>query len=134
MEKVALKAKSYFNSNDISKDVVDSAFYVYKQMGIGLLESVYEECLCYTLEKRQIPFERQKPISVFMDGQDMGIAFKADVIVDSCLILEIKSVEKLNDTHTSQLLNYMRLSGIKTGLLINFNERMFKDGIRRFML
>jgi GxxExxY protein len=103
-------------------------------MGIGLLESVYEECLCYTLEKRQISFERQKPISVFMDGQDMGIAFKADVIVDNCLILEIKSVEKLNDVHSSQLLNYMRLSGIKTGLLINFNERMFKDGIRRFML
>jgi len=69
-----------------------------------------------------------------MDGQDMGIAFKADVIVDNCLILEIKSVEKLNDVHSSQLLNYMRLSGIKTGLLINFNERMFKDGIRRFML
>ena len=134
MEQAVLKTQSYFSSNDISKDVVDSAFYVYKQMGIGLLESVYEECLCYTLEKRQIPFERQKPISVFMDGQDMGIAFKADVIVDNCLILEIKSVEKLNDVHTAQLLNYMRLSGIKTGFLMNFNERMFKDGIRRFML
>ncbi len=134
MEQAVLKTQSYFSSNDISKDVVDSAFYVYKQMGTGLLESVYEECLCYTLEKRQIPFERQKPISVFMDGQDMGIAFKADVIVDNCLILEIKSVEKLNDVHTAQLLNYMRLSGIKTGFLMNFNERMFKDGIRRFML
>ena len=134
MEQAVLKTQSYFSSNDISKDVVDSAFYVYKQMGTGILESVYEECLCYTLEKRQIPFERQKPISVFMDGQDMGIAFKADVIVDNCLILEIKSVEKLNDVHTAQLLNYMRLSGIKTGFLMNFNERMFKDGIRRFML
>ena len=122
------------NENELAESVLEISFQIHRKWDPGLLESVYEECLCYTLEKRQIPFERQKPISVFMDGQDMGIAFKADVIVDNCLILEIKSVEKLNDVHTAQLLNYMRLSGIKTGFLMNFNERMFKDGIRRFML
>lgn len=126
--------QSHISSDDISKEVLDSAFYVYKQMGVGLMESVYHQCLCSVLKKRGIPFESEKEIHVFMDGEDMGIGFKADIVIDNSLILELKSVDQLNDRHAAQIMNYMRLSGMRTGLLINFNQKMFKDGIKRFVI
>lgn len=126
--------QSHFSENDLSRQVVDVAYYVHQQMGVGLLESVYEEAMCYVLEQRNIPFERQKAIKASIDGHILDISFKADIIIRNEIIIELKSVDKLNENHVAQLMNYMRLSKTHTGLLINFNEKYFKEAIRRFVI
>lgn len=130
----AVKKQSHFSEDDLSRQVVDVAYCVHQKMGVGLLESVYEEAFCYLLEKRNIPFERQKGIHAFIDGHDLGLSFKADIVISDEIIIELKSVDKVNENHVAQLMNYMRLSGIQTGFLINFNEQYFKEGIRRFVI
>jgi GxxExxY protein len=118
-------------NSDTSAIVVDAAFKVHQALGPGLLESCYEDCLCYELTKRQIKFEKQKILPVVYDGFEVGNGFRIDLLVNDELVVEIKSVEALIPVHQAQILTYLKLSGVKTGLLINFNTKMFKEGIRR---
>ncbi|NBX66234.1 MAG: GxxExxY protein [Proteobacteria bacterium] len=121
-------------NSDISSVVVDAAYTVHQALGPGLLESCYEDCLCYELTKRNLPFEKQKLLPVIYDGFEVGNGFRIDLLVNDALIVEVKSVDTLLPVHQAQILTYLKLSGVKTGLLINFNSKMFKEGIRRFSL
>ena len=111
--------------------VVDAAFEIHRDLGPGLFESVYETLLTYELEKRGLSVERQKPIQVVYDGKVFEEGFRADLVVDYCLIVELKSVENVSPVHKKQLLTYLRLTDMRLGLLINFGTALLKDGIHR---
>lgn len=119
--------------NELSKLFLNIAFKVHTALGPGLLESAYENILCYELEKNNIPFERQMDVPIRYDNKIFSNAFRADLILDHKVIIELKSVETLNDVHKKQLLTYLKLTGIKLGLLINFNEKLLKNGIVRIV-
>lgn len=120
--------------NIISSIVIGSAIEVHKHFGPGLLESEYEEALCYLLLKEGMQIERQKQVPVYFDNLEMGIGFRADIIVENCIIVELKSVETILPVHAKQLMTYLRLSKMKLGLLINFNEELLKNGIKRIIV
>jgi GxxExxY protein len=119
------------NLNELARVVVDAAFQVHTRLGPGLLESVYEVALAHELRKRGHRVERQMAIPVQYDGIRFDEGFRADLIVDNALILELKSVEKVAPVHKKQLLTYLRLADKRLGLLINFGESLIKDGIFR---
>ena len=121
------------NENEISKILVDCCFKVHTELGPGLLESVYEEVLSYEISKRGLNLERQKGISVLYDNIKMELGFRADIIIENKVIIELKSIEAIAPVHTKQLLTYLKLTGIKLGLLVNFNEALIKDGIKRIV-
>jgi GxxExxY protein len=99
-----------------------------------LLESAYEECLCRELELRGVLFERQKPLSLAYKGLSLECGYRLDLVIEGRVIVEIKSIDALAPIHEAQLLTYMKLAGVKVGLLINFNIPVLKDGIKRFVL
>lgn len=117
--------------NEISKIIVDCAFKIHTKLGPGLLESVYEKILIYELEKRKLNLASQVGIPLVYDEQNFEIGFRADVIVENKVIIELKSVKEILPVHKKQLLTYLKISNIKLGLLINFNSVLFKDGITR---
>ena len=117
--------------NALAHDVVDAAYRIHTALGPGLLESVYEIILASELTKRGFKVERQRPIPIIYDGLQFEVGFRADIIVEDNLIVEIKSVSDLSPVHNKQLLTYLRLSNKRLGLLINFNETLIKDGITR---
>ncbi len=117
--------------NEIAKEVVDAAFHVHKKLGPGLLESVYETVLHYEIGKRNLQVLRQVSIPIVYDDLNIQDAFRADIVVENKVILELKSVEKMLPVYGKQLLTYLRLSGKKLGLLINFGAPVIKDGIKR---
>jgi len=117
--------------NELSKVIVNSAYQIHTRLGPGLLESVYEEIMFFELTKLGFSVERQKGIPVIWAGQKMEIGFRADLIVENKVIIELKSVESIAPVHLKQLLTYLKLTGLKLGLLINFNENLIKDGITR---
>ncbi len=119
--------------NELSKAVIGCAIEVHRALGPGLLESIYEICFCHELNLRVIPFERQKPIPVAYKGVKLDCGYRADVIVDRRLLVEIKAIDQTSAIHDAQLLSYLKLSGV-SGLLINFNVRMLKEGVRRKVL
>lgn len=119
------------NENELSNLIIGAAIKVHREIGPGLFESVYEECLCKELSKLNLKIERQKKIDLFYNGENMGLAFKADVLVEDCVLIELKSVEKLHGIHFTQTYSYIKLLNIKLGLLINFNESLLKNGIKR---
>lgn len=121
------------NENEIAKIVVDICYQIHKELGPGLFESVYEEILYFELVKYGFSVERQKAIPVIWRTKKMNLGFRADLIVNSKLIIEIKSVEFINPIHPKQLLTYLKLTKMKLGLLINFNEAYIKDGIKRIV-
>ncbi len=121
------------NENELSKIIVDCCYKIHTKLGPGLLESVYEEVLCFELGKHALRYERQKPLPVIYDDIKMNIGFTADVIVENKVIIELKSVENLAPVHHKQLLTYLKLTNIKLGLLINFNSNLIKDGIKRIV-
>jgi len=106
---------------------------VHSKLGPGLLESVYEEVICYELKKQQIEFERQRPIPLLYDDIKMEIGFRADLIIENKVIIEIKSVETIAPVHHKQLLTYLKLTDKKLGMLVNFNVDLVKDGIFRIV-
>ena len=110
------------------------AIEVHRHLGPGLLESAYEDCLCHELSLAGIPHARQVALPVRYKGLDIGTAYRLDVLVAQTLIIEIKSVERLMPVHDAQLLTYLRLGGLRTGLLLNFNHAVLKDGIRRLTI
>lgn len=120
------------NTNDISKIVVDCIFKVHKTLGAGLLESCYESCLAFEMQKRGLNFQKQHPSPINYNGHRIDCGYRLDFVVEECLILELKSVEKMNSIYEAQILTYLKHSNIKTGLLINFNVPLIKNGIKRF--
>jgi GxxExxY protein len=119
--------------NEITAGIVDASFKIHQSLGPGLLESVYEEILAYELAQRGLGVERQKPISITYEGLTFAEPFRADIVVNQSVLIELKSVESLQPIHTKQTLTYIRLAGLKVGLLINFNVPLIKDGIRRIV-
>jgi GxxExxY protein len=119
--------------NEISKVVVNVCFNIHMQYGPGLFESVYEEIFCYELAKTGLNFKRQHPVPLIHEEIKMEIGFRADVIVEEKVIVELKSIEALADVHYKQVQTYLKLSGCKLGLLINFNVPLIKDGIHRIV-
>jgi GxxExxY protein len=115
--------------NEISKILLNIFISIHKQLGPGLLESVYEEVICHELTSHGLEFERQKGISVFYNSIKMDVGFRADIIVSDKVIIEIKSVEQLAPVHHKQLLTYLKLTDKKLGILVNFNVNLVKDGI-----
>lgn len=117
--------------DEIGKIVVNSAFQVHKALGPGLLESTYESCLRHELNLNNLKVEFQKGLPVIYKGLKMDIGYRLDLLVEDKVIVEIKSVERLNEIHMAQLLSYLKLSNLKLGFLINFNVKLIKDGIKR---
>jgi GxxExxY protein len=119
--------------NEISKIVFDCGLKVHRALGPGLLESAYEECLFFELLKTGVTIEKQKGLPLIYEDVRLDIGYRTDLIIENKLIVEIKAVDALNDIHLAQVLTYLKLSGCKLGLLINFNTVLFKDGVKRII-
>lgn len=119
--------------NELSRIVFDCALKVHKRLGPGLLESSYEACLFYELKKLGLNVVKQKSLPLVYEEVKLDIGYRIDIIVEDKLILEIKSVDALNDIHFAQLLTYLKLTNCKLGLLMNFNVVLIKDGIKRIV-
>ncbi len=119
--------------NELAKTVVDCAFKIHTGLGPGLLESAYEECMEKEFEKRSIPYVRQYQYPLYYDGEKLNTPFRIDFLVGEKVIIELKSVEKLLPIHEAQVLTYLKLSGLRLALLINFSTPLIKNGIRRFV-
>lgn len=117
--------------NELSKLIFDSGLKVHKTLGPGLLESAYEECLYFELQRLGLKVEKQKALPLVYEEVKLDTGYRIDLMVENKLIIEIKSVEALNDLHLAQILTYLRLSNCKLGMLINFNSVYFKDGVKR---
>jgi iron complex transport system substrate-binding protein len=117
--------------DDITGTIVDASLKIHRDLGPGLLESVYQAILARTLEKRGLLVEQQKPVRFEYDGMIFDHGFRADLMVEGCVIVELKSVEKLAPVHTKQLLTYLRLLDLRVGLLINFGAATLKQGLHR---
>ena len=117
--------------NELSKIVFDAGIKVHKALGPGLLESAYEECLFYELKKNDLFVEKQKALPLIYEDVKLDVGYRIDLLVEQKLVIEIKSVEALNDLHLAQILTYLKLSNCKLGLLINFNTVLFKNGVKR---
>ena len=120
--------------NEITHEIIGAAMEVHKRLGPGLLESAYEECLLHELRLRNLKVERQKGIPVIYKEVKLDCGYRLDLLVEGKIILELKSVEGLAPIHEAIILTYLRLSGHKIGLLINFNVTVLKDGVRRFIV
>ena len=118
----------------LTEQVIGLAIAVHRELGPGLLELAYEECLCHELKENGIAFARQVPLAVNYKGVRLDCGYRIDIVVNHKLLLEIKAVDRLLPIHEAQILTYLRLSRIRVGLLINFNNVVLKDGIRRFVL
>jgi GxxExxY protein len=121
------------NENELSKIVVDCCYKVHTTIGPGLLESVYEEVLMYEFLKRNLSIKRQQGIPVVYETVKLDLGFRADFIIEDKLIVEIKSIELIASVHQKQVLTYLRLTGLRLGLLVNFNCALIKDGIQRIV-
>jgi GxxExxY protein len=115
----------------VTGEIVDAAFRMHVALGPGLLESVYEIVLTRSLNRRGLTVERQKPVRIQIDGVTFDEGFRVDLLVEACVIVEVKSVERLAPVHAKQLLTYLRLMDLRAGLLINFGATRFKDGVKR---
>ncbi|MEP6925277.1 MAG: GxxExxY protein [Pyrinomonadaceae bacterium] len=119
--------------NKISGEIIDSAMKVHSTLGAGLLESVYETCLSHELRKRGLKVETQVALPVFYDGLKLDAGYRIDLLVENAVIVELKTAEHFLPIHEAQLLSYLKLSGKKLGLLLNFNVVHFKNGIKRLI-
>jgi len=120
--------------NRITQTILGGALSVHKALGPGLLESAYEACLAFELAERGLSVERQKALPVRYREVNLDCGYRIDLLVDGKVIVEVKAVDKLNPIHEAQLLSYLKLSNCKVGLLINFNVRILKNGVRRLVL
>ena len=119
--------------NELSSKIIGAAIEVHKALGLGLLESAYEECLSYELGLRYLSLERQKPLPIIYKAKKLDCGYRLDLVVEKAIILELKSCEKIEEIHKAQLLTYLKLSGLKLGLLLNFNVPVMRDGIVRIV-
>jgi iron complex transport system substrate-binding protein len=125
--------KTRRDKEEISALVVDCAFHLHKELGPGLLETVYEVILAKQLEKKGLHVERQKPVPIVFEGTKFDEGFRADLLVADVLLIELKSVENLTSVHSKQVLTYLRLLNLPLGLLINFGASTFREGIKRIV-
>jgi GxxExxY protein len=119
--------------NRITENIIGAAIQVHRVLGPGLLESAYEACLAFELAKRGLKFEQQKPLPLIYEQVKLECGYRIDLLVDGSVVVEVKSVDGLAPIHEAQVMSYLKLSECKIGLLINFNVRVLKDGIRRFV-
>jgi len=119
--------------NQISSEVVDAIYSTHKELGAGLLENVYEMCLCIELDNRNIKYRRQVELPIIYKGKKINSTYRIDILIEDSIILELKAVEKLLPIHEAQLLTYLKLSHIKLGFLVNFNVPLVKNGIKRMI-
>ena len=122
------------NIEELFKKVLDCAFQVHTALGPGLLESAYEECLCYELIQNGLEVEKQKVLPLVYKEVKLDAGYRIDLFVENSIIIEVKAVDSLADIHLAQILTYLKLSNCKLGLLVNFNVRHLKDGIKRVIL
>lgn len=120
--------------NDLSAIVIHKAIEVHKELGPGLLESAYQACLYYELMEMGLKVEKEKEIPLYYKGMQMGVGYRADLIVEDLLIIELKTVEELAPIHTAQMISYLKLSELKLGLILNFKKKLLKQGIRCIVL
>jgi len=120
--------------NALSEAIIGAAIEVHRHLGPGLLESAYEACLCRELKIRDIPLERQKPLSLTYKGESVDCGYRLDIVVGNLVIVEVKTVEQLLPIHEAQVLTYLRLTGLRLGLLLNSNVDVLKSGIKRVAL
>ena len=119
---------------DLTRQIIGAAIEVHRLLGPGLLESAYEECLCHKLAIRGLRFQKQKPVPLVYKGTKLDCGFRLDLLVEGRVVVELKSIDGLGPIHEAVLLTYLRLSGHESGLLINFNVSVLKDGVRRFVM
>jgi GxxExxY protein len=117
----------------LTEQIIGAAIEVHRQLGPGLMESAYEECLCYELSQLGLPFQRQAHLPVSYKGIRLDCGYKMDLVVDDSVVLELKTVDRLLAVHTAQLLTYLKLSGKTVGLLMNFNELVLRKGLKRIV-
>lgn len=120
--------------NEVTRSVIGAAMEVHRGLGPGLLESAYDECLCRELFLRGVAFQRHKALPLEYKGVRIEKAYQLDLLVEDVVVVELKAVEALSPVHEAQLLTYLRLGGWQIGLLINFNVRVLKDGVKRLAL
>jgi GxxExxY protein len=120
-----------FETNAVARTIVDAAFAVHTTLGPGLLESVYELCLVHELTKRRLAVAKQVSLPIVYDGTRLGSPLRMDLVVDHRVVVELKAIDTLAPIHTAQMLTYLKLSGLRLGLLINFNVALIRDGIKR---
>ncbi len=119
--------------NQITESIIGCAIEVHRALGPGLLESAYEECLCYELSQASLSYSRQVPLSLAYKGIKLDCGYRMDMVVENLVVVELKTVEKLLPVHEAQLLSYLKLSGFSGGLLVNFHVPFLKDGLRRLV-
>jgi GxxExxY protein len=119
---------------EIAREIVDAALAVHRELGPGLLESAYEQCLAFELARRGLKIERQKELPIVYQGMKINAGYRIDLLVNDSIIIELKAVDRVEPIHEAQLLSYLRLADRRIGFLINFNVRLLKDGIRRLVL
>lgn len=119
--------------NKITEIIIGCAIEVHKQLGPGLLESAYEECLCYELKQAGLHFERQKPVPVVYKEIKLDCGYRIDILVENSVVVELKTVEAFSPVHEAQILTYMKFADKKIGLLINFYVTRLKDGLKRYI-
>ncbi|MCK6610888.1 MAG: GxxExxY protein [Bacteroidia bacterium] len=117
--------------NELSNKIIGAAIKVHSALGPGLLESAYQECLYYVLKKEGLKVEREKPMPLVFEEVKLDCGYRIDLLVENKVVVELKSVEALNDVHMAQVLTYLKLGEFKLGLLINFNVTLIKQGVRR---
>ena len=123
-----------FYEEKLTRDIIGAAIEVHKVLGPGLLESIYEECLSYELERLGMNYERQKQVGIVYKDMELASHYRIDLVVEERVIVELKSIEAILPVHKAQLLTYLKLTKLKVGLIINFNTAVLKDGIRRMVL
>ena len=121
-------------ANAVAEKILDISFALHRQYGPGLLESAYEHLLCYELQKVGFKVERQKTLPLLHDNEKIDAGYRLDVVADDLVIIELKCVQKILPVHEAQLLTYLKLSKIRLGLILNFNTKLLKDGIKRLVL
>jgi len=120
--------------NALTQQVIGAALAVHRELGPGLLESAYESCLTFELIERGVGFERQKPLPLIYRGRTLDCGYRLDLLIEQSVIVEVKSIERFDSVHLAQMLSYLRLSGCKVGLLINFNVKwLVRQGVRRLV-
>lgn len=122
------------DNNSLTSTVIGAAIYVHRMLGPGLLESAYEDCLAWALSSRGVAVHRQRILPVTFEGKEIESAYRIDLLIEDKVIVEVKAVERVLPVHEAQLRTYLRLSGLKTGLLLNFLVPVMKDGIRRMSM
>lgn len=120
--------------NQITEKIIGCAIEVHKNLGPGLLESAYEECLCFELQNAGLSFERQKPVPVIYKEIKLDCGYRIDILVENTVVIELKTVDLFNPVHEAQVLTYMKFAEKRIGLLINFNVTLLKNGLKRYIL